>query len=284
MVLTMKKYKKMASKNRGEEYKKGLTPGESLLISALARKDKKIFSIEDVRKITGKEPKKVMSSLIGKKWVLPLKRGLYAIVPLDVGMKGADSFILHNFVVASHLVEPYYIGYWSALNHYGFSEQIPRTTFIATTKPKMPLEIMDAGYYFVRIDKKKFFGFDEVELEGDKVNISSPEKTIADCLDHPEHSGGIDEVARSIYFSHEEMDFRKIYKFAEKMGNLTILKRLGYILEVTGLFEKYKDLFSKFRPSKGYPVLDSLSPRKGRYNSKWGLLVNLELRSERWMY
>ncbi len=71
-----------------------------------------------------------MSSLMQKKWVLPLKRGLYAIVPLDVGVKGADSFILHNFVIASHLVEPYYIGYWSALNHYGFSEQIPKTTFI----------------------------------------------------------------------------------------------------------------------------------------------------------
>ncbi|MBW2040009.1 MAG: hypothetical protein JRI46_10550 [Deltaproteobacteria bacterium] len=280
----MKKHKIRTRKKPGGEYKKGLTPGESLLISTLAREDKKIFSIEDVRKIIKKEPKKVMSSLIGKKWVLSLKRGLYAIVPLDVGMRGADSFLLHNFVIASHLVEPYYIGYWSALNHYGFSEQIPRTTFIATTKPRMPLEILNAGYYFVKIDKKKFFGFEEIGLEGWKVNISSPEKTIADCLDHPEHSGGIDEVARSIYFSHNEMDFKKVYDFAEKMGNLAILKRLGYILEITGLLEKYKDLFSKFRPSKGYPVLDRLSPKRGRHNCKWGLLVNLELKPDRWMY
>ena len=125
----MKKYKKPEG-----EYKKGLTTRESLLISALARQDKKIFSIEDARSVSRKDAGKIMSSLMQKKWVLPLKRGLYAIVPLDVGVKGADSFILHNFVIASHLVEPYYIGYWSALNHYGFSEQIPRTTFIATTK------------------------------------------------------------------------------------------------------------------------------------------------------
>ncbi|MBM4334152.1 MAG: hypothetical protein FJ117_23575 [Deltaproteobacteria bacterium] len=113
--------------------KKGLTTRESLLISALARQDKKIFSIEDARSVSRKGACKIMSSLMQKKWVLPLKRGLYAIVPLDVGVKGADSFILPNFVIASHLVEPYYIGYWSGLNHYGFSEQIPRTTFIATT-------------------------------------------------------------------------------------------------------------------------------------------------------
>src|SRR4030042_6837124 len=87
-------------------YKKGLTQRESLLISALARQDRKIFSTEDARAATEGDAKKIMSSLIKKKWVLPLRRGLYAIVPLDVGVKGADSFILHNFVIASHLVEP----------------------------------------------------------------------------------------------------------------------------------------------------------------------------------
>jgi len=275
----MKKYKK-----REEEYKKGLTGRESLLISALARQDKKIFNIEDSRSVIGKNAGRIMSSLIRKKWVLPLKRGLYAIVPLDVGVKGADSFILHNFVIASHLVEPYYIGYWSALNHYGFSEQIPRTTFIATTKARMPLTILAADYCFVKLEKKKFFGFNKIDIEGWKINISSPEKTIADCLDRPEQTGGIDEVAKAIYFNHEEMEIRKVYGFAERMGNATILKRLGYILEATGLMDKYRGIFSRFSPSKGYPVLDPACARKGRHNSKWGLLVNFELNPRGWMY
>ncbi len=275
----MKKYK-----TPEEEYKRGLTGRESLLISALARQDKKIFNIEDSRSVIGKDVGKIMSSLIRKKWVLPLKRGLYAIVPLDVGFKGADSFILHNFVIASHLVEPYYIGYWSALNHYGFSEQIPRTTFIATTKARMPLTILAADYCFVKLEKMKFFGVNKIDIEGWKINISSPEKTIADCLDRPEQTGGIDEVARAIYFNHEEIEIRKVYGFAERMGNATILKRLGYILEATGLMDKYRGIFSRFSPSKGYPVLDPASARKGRHNSKWGLLVNFELNPGGWMY
>jgi len=267
-----------------ENYKQGVTAKESLLISSLAREDKKIFSISEARSVIEKETKKIMSSLIRKKWVLPLKRGLYAIVPLEAGIKGADSFILHNFIIASYLVKPYYVGYWSALNHYGFSEQIPRTTFIATTKPKIPMEIVNANYYFVKIAKKKFFGFQEVEMEGWKVNISTPEKTIADCLDHPEHSGGIEEVARAIFFNHEEIDLKKVYHFAKRMGNMTILKRLGYLLEVTNLIDNYKDLFDQFSPSKGYPALDPLSPKKGRHLSRWGLLVNFELNPSRWIY
>lgn len=276
----MKKYKIKSDK----EFKRGLTWRESLLISSLAREDRKIFSIKDARTVIERNTKKVMSSLIRKKWVLSLKRGLYAIVPLDVGVKGAESFIIHNFVIASHLVDPYYIGYWSALNHYGFSEQIPRTTFVATTKPKMPLEILNATYYFVKIEKKKFFGFDQKEMEGWKVDISSPEKTIADCLDHPEHSGGIDEVARAIYFNHKEIDIKKIYSFAERMENMAILKRLGYILETTDLLDTYRDIFSGFTPSKGYPVLDPLSPKRGKHNSRWGLLLNFELKPKGWMY
>ena len=275
----MKKYKMSE-----EDYKKGLAARESLLIAALARQDKKIFSIGDARTVTEADPRKIMSALIKKKWVLPLKRGLYAIVPLDVGVKGADSFILHNFVIASHLVEPYYIGYWSALNHHGLSEQIPRTTFIATTKPKMSLNILNSDYYFVTIGKRKFFGSQEIEIEGWKVNISTPEKTIADCLDRPEHSGGIDEVAKAIYFNHTEFDIARVSEHARRMGNITILKRLGYILEVAGLLDDYKDVFRKFTPSKGYPALDPISPRKGRHNSRWGLLVNFELDPKRWMY
>ena len=46
-----------------EEYKKGLTQRESLLISALTRQDRKIFSIEDARAVTQGDVKKIMSSL-----------------------------------------------------------------------------------------------------------------------------------------------------------------------------------------------------------------------------
>ena len=267
-----------------KEYKQGLNKTESFLLSSLARADKNIFTLADAKRIIKKNTKELMHSLIEKKWVLPLKRGLYVIVPLDVGVRGADSFIVHNFVIASNLARPYYTGFWSALNYHGLSDQIPSTTFIATTQAKKPLKILDVEYHFVRLEKNKFFGTTDVEIEGNKVKISNPEKTIIDCLDHPEHAGGIDEVARSIYFSHQELDFNKIKSYAERMKNLTILKRLGFILEKTELLKKYEFVFAGFEPSQGYPALDKLSPKKGKHNSKWGLLINKEINPEGWMY
>jgi len=258
---------------------KGLTEKESFLLRSLAREDKKIFTIKDAEAFI-ENPKKVIHSLSKKGWILGLKRGMYAIVPLEIGPKGADAFTIHDFVIASHLAEPYYIGYWSALNYHGLTDEIPRTVFIATLKPKKSLKILYSEFYFVKLTEKKFFGYRKTGIEGEKINISDREKTIADCLDHPEHAGGIEEVARSIYFNHKEIDFGKVEKYIAKMGNLTALKRLGYITEACGI--EYKIKTKKL--SKGYGLLDTLSPKEGTYDRKWKLLINKEISPKRWMY
>jgi len=224
-----------------------------------------------------------MSSLIRKKWVLQLKRGLYAIVPLDIGVKGAESFIVHDFIVASYLVEPYYIGFWSALNYHGLSDQIPTTVFISTTKAKPPLNILNSRFLFVQLSGNKFIGIENIEIDGNMINISDKNKTVADCLDHPEHSGGIDEIAKAIYFYHEELDFGKIREYALKMRNKTIFKRLGYILDKTGLLDKYARIFRAIKLTKGYPRLDKTTGKKGKYNEKWKLLINAEIKPEGWI-
>jgi len=267
-----------------EEYRKGLGNKESFLISSLSRDNKHIFAIDDAKAIIGEDAKNTIYNLTKKKWLLQLKKGLYIIVPLDIGVKGADSFIMHNFVIASKLVEPYYIGYWSALNHFGFSDQIPSATFIATTKAKKGLQILGASYLFLQVSESRFFGTTDIEIEGKKVKISDMNKTIADCLDHPEHAGGIDEIARSVYFSIEEIDIKKIVNYALKMGNITIIKRLGYILQECSLLEHYTTVLDKIELSKGYSLLDPLSPKKGNYNKKWLLLINKKLKPESWMY
>jgi len=213
---------------------------------SLAREDKKIFTIKDAEAFI-ENPKKVIHSLSKKGWILGLKRGMYAIVPLEIGPKGADAFTIHDFVIASHL-----------------ADEIPRTVFIATLKPKKSLKILYSEFYFVKLTEKKFFGYKKTGIEGEKINISDREKTIADCLDHPEHAGGIEEVARSIYFNHKEIDFGKVEKYIATCG-------IEYKIKTKKL-------------SKGYGLLDTLSPKEGTYDRKWKLLINKEISPKRWMY
>ncbi|NCN38888.1 MAG: hypothetical protein GW914_00725, partial [Candidatus Aenigmarchaeota archaeon] len=184
------------------------------------------------------------------------------------------------FRIASNLAKPYYIGYWSALNYHGLTDEIPSTVFVAGLEAKKPIKILYSDFYFVKLVKKKFFGFEAITVDGAEVNISNKEKTIADCLDHPEHGGGIDEIAKSLFFSHKEIDLKRVEKYLIRMENLTALKRFGFMLDVCGIGH---DVDASGIPNS-FSLLDPLSPKKGRYNKKWFLLINKEINPESWMY
>jgi len=264
-----------------ENERKGLSKTESYLLSKLSEERKEIFTTRDVIRVLRKsytESRKIMSNLKAKRWVERIEAGKYLIIPLSAGVK--PKYTEHEFIIGSKLVEPYYIGYWNALNYYHLTEQIPFSVFIATIKRKSNRKILDVNYVFVALSKKKFFGYTTINIAGKNVFISDKEKTIADCLDYPEYCGDITEVAKAL--KNEDISFRKIVDYAIKMENATIIKRLGYLSEMLNikLDEKLKKKMLE-NISKGYSVLDtSIKSRKGKYNERWKLLINRKIGEE----
>lgn len=261
--------------------RKSLSKTESYLLSKLSEEGREIFTAKDVADVLDKsyiESRKIISNLKAKKWVEKLEAGKYLIIPLSAGVK--PKYTEHEFIIGSKLVEPYYIGYWNALNYYHLTEQIPFSVFIATTKRKSNRKILDVDYVFVVLSKKKFFGYTTVNIAGKDIFISDKEKTVADCLDYPEYCGDITEVAKAL--KNEDISFRKIVDYAMRMGNATIIKRLGYLSETLNikLDEKLKKKMLK-NISKGYSVLDTaIKSRKGKYNERWKLLINRKIGEE----
>lgn len=260
------------TQNRGT-----LTKKESFALSDLARKNKNIFSIGDLKKY-GPAAKKVSYSLMKKKWIMPLKRGLFVIVPLDVGVQGAAAFAISNLIVPSYLVKNYYLSYGSALHYHGFSDQLLREVFVATDKARKPVQLIDSKVIFIHLKKMKFFGIQKISVEGKEVRIANKEKTIIDCLEKPQFCGGIEEVAKAIYFNGEELDIPKLIAYGKKMHNSRILKRLGYLLE------KLQGKKIEAKLSKNYCLLDPLGKKKGKYNNKWKIIINKKIDSSKWIH
>jgi predicted transcriptional regulator of viral defense system len=260
-----------------ESVRAGLTRNESLLLSSLSEKGKTIFKIEDITtelKCSYKYAKVLANNLTKKKWVIVLKRGVYLIAPLSAGVKSC--YTEHEFVIASHLVSPYYIAYWSALNFYGFTEQTPFTVFVATPRRIKNREVLNIKYNFITLSRRKFFGFEPTGVSTYKINISDREKTLADALDHPEYCGGMPEVAKSLWNAKEAVSIEKIAGYAERMGNSAIVKRLGYLIESLDM-DVDLEVLSKLRGmiSQGMSALDPARPKKGMYNTRWNLLLNI---------
>jgi predicted transcriptional regulator of viral defense system len=115
-----------------------------------------------------------------------------------------------------------------------------------------------------------------VNIAGKNVFISDKEKTIADCLDHPEYCGDITEAAKALWNARKDIDFKKLIDYAVKMNNRAILKRLGYLIQKLKIkIPQDIEIEIKNNISKGYAVLNTAKEKKGKHDSKWMLLINI---------
>lgn len=216
----------------------------------------------------------ILSSLAKRGWLVRIRRGLYIMVPLQATTTKMVSE--EPKLIAHEIFAPCYIAGWSAAMHWGLTEQIFNTIFVATTKKVHRREIDVHGIKFVikTIKATKFFGTKSVWAGQTKIAISDATKTVIDCLDDPSMAGGIRMAYDFLnnYLNSKEKNLNLLLEYAEKMHSSAIYKRLGYLLELG--FSEEKELLDicKQKIKKGYSQLDPATPGKTLIN-RWGLFV-----------
>jgi len=260
------------------QYDRTLGKTGSDLLTEMTRQGKRIFTFKDAAKTygsSGQSLRELLSTLVKRGWLLRVEKGKYLILPLEAGRE--REWTEHEFIIASYLIEPYYIGFRSALNYYGYTEQISRTVFIVSTRRKLKssLEVSGVTYRFVSLAERKFFGVRQVSINGYQVNISEPEKTIVDCLDQLRYCGGISEVAKALWYGRDELDLVKMAEYSRRNGNRAAGQRLGYLIEMLGLRAEKAIARLLQSMSNRYAPLDTLSESKGRYIDRWKIVANV---------
>ncbi len=246
-------------------------------LSEILRRSKSIVSVEEAASILKKSPREVAKLLarwVEQGWMARVRRGLYASVPLE--SKTPENVIGDPQVVAMKVFEPCYIGGWSAAEYWGLTEQIFKTIIVVTTKPirQRKIKIQSSEFLIRQISDSRFFGMKVIWKERIQVYISDPTKTIVDMLDDPTMSGGIRMLERILkeYLSSSNKDLKQLLAYAGRMKNGAIYKRLGYLLERSGI--KDDSLMTTLRESvtTGNAKLDPALPAECLI-TKWRLWV-----------
>ncbi len=239
------------------------------LINSLAKKGN-ILTFEDALTVSNlsRESLRVFLLRLEKRGIIErIEKGKYLIIPL-----GAEKgkYTLHEFVIGSTLIESYSIAYWSALNYYGLTEQIPTTVFLQTTsrKKNQDIKVFGVRYQIIKIKKEKMFSIRKEWIEERPINITDKEKTIIDCLDKPQYAGGIIEVAKAL--KNNKFDRKKLENYAQRIGNSGVLRRLGYLCELLNIKIKLPKV-----NIRNYLLLDPTMSEKGPKSAKWRLIINL---------
>lgn len=224
--------------------------------------------------------RRLLAHLAAKGWLVRVMRGLYAAVPLGA-VEPAD-WREDTWVVAVRSFAPCYIAGWTACEHWGLTDQIFRDIAIVTAQPvrKSLVVVQDTAFRLTHRSKDSLFGTRVVWRERIKVPVSDPSKTVVDILDEPELGAGIRHVADVLetYFTGEHRDDRLLLDYAERTGNRTVYKRLGYLIETLAI--EVPDIVECCRSSAstGLTFLDPTVRRAGRISKRWSLRVNVEIR------
>ena len=253
-----------------------LGPLEAELLFTLEREGKTAFDLSEAKKIlncSDEVLRKTLHRLALKGRIQRIKRGYYILVPARAGYQ--TSWTEHVFSFIDRVLNEYYVGYWTALNYWQMTEQIPRTIFVATRTRRRDFTYSNTvPIHFVTVSPRKFFGW-TIEKIGDvEFHISNREKTIVDSLDQLQYAGGISEVAKGLKTS---LDWEKITTYADRLQNSSVHKRLGYLLDILQLGTGEKVLEQlRLSIGAGYTWLDPTAPKKVfTTDSKWRLKVNI---------
>lgn len=241
----------------------------------MARRNQEIITIDDLATAldtTYAAAKAAASRLTQNGWLTRLKPGLYLIVPLAAGED--PQYTAHEFYIASHLVNPMYISFWGALSHHGFTEQVPRSVSVATTKRRPDQTVHGVTYHLITLIDRKFFGYEQYAVGNHSVPIATPEKTLADCADQPRHCGGVRELAKGVREGAESYDPATLLDNAQQIGNGAAIKRLVYLMDHYEISipnrETVVDGFTS-----GTSPLDPTRSTEGTYAPGYRLYINI---------
>ena len=119
-------------------------------LTSLYRSTNGPFSVRetsDALSFTTTRTQRFLAYLAEREWLARLYRGLYAPVPLNAtpGEWREDPWI-----IAAKLLGPdYYIGGWTACEHWGLTEQIFLETVVVTTRTMRSKRIRVQGFPFL---------------------------------------------------------------------------------------------------------------------------------------
>lgn len=225
----------------------------------------------------------VLAALSRRGWLKRLRRGLYLVLPLEA--EALTSGVVEDpWLLAAELFSPCYIAGWTAAEHWGLTEQIFRSTFVATATRarRSRVDVAGAEFHLAQIPKRRLEGVGATWRGSERVPLSSPERTIADALVDPTWLGGVRNLADVLRAHRESKSWRpdKLITELEAIGTGAAFKRLGFLSEALGIDDPGVVGAALARRTTGIVKLDPAIRPRGRLLKRWGLWVNAAVGEE----
>ncbi len=250
-------------------------------IRAMAAKGQHHFTTEQSVEAMGislPAARKQLRRLKDRGMVASPHRGFHVIIPPEYASLGclpAAQFIPQ---LMAHLGEPYYFGLLSAAERHGAAHQRPQRGQVIVRKARRSINCGLVGVDFVGRGDLEAMPVVQVNTPRGFARYSSPETTALELVGHPDHCGGLSNVATVLSELTDEMEGERLLAVAA-LCPITWSQRLGYLLELVEADGLSASLLSHVRAKARCVVLlrRSADPTGAPRSPKWQLILNEEV-------
>ena len=219
--------------------------------------------------------------------ILPIRRGLYATVPL-----GGDpaSSPVDPYLVAAKMSVDAVLAYHTALEFHGKAYSVYTRVQYLSARKSLPLQFRSHEFTRVPVPHlllekgQELFGVVSHKRSGVELRVTNLERTFVDVLDRPDLTGSWEEIWRSLE-SIEFFDLDQVVEYVLLLENATTAAKVGFFLE------QHKETLMV--DDAHLHLLRSLRPRNPHYFVRgkrkdcqwvkdWNLMIPVEIMDRSW--
>lgn len=227
--------------------------------------------------------KRALSRLSTKGKIISIYKGYYLLIPPQYTSKGILPPALYLDAFMKHLNRPYYVGLLNAAALHGASHQQPQEYFVMTDFPVIrSTQKKGLKINYISIKELPESLIEKRKTEAGYLNISNAALTACDLIQFEKRVGGLNRVATVLNELVEVVKPRSFNSTLIKHTHVTVLQRLGYLLEnacfnvelADALYESMKqEELNVFR----IPLKASKSTKGSSSDNRWKVVVNTEI-------
>ena len=186
----------------------------------------RIFTLAELSAATGKSVQ-VLSSML-QRWqrqglAMQIRRNLYCMVDPVSGQP-----TVNKFEIGSRLSDSAYISHHTALEFHGIAHQPFNEVMVTSSTRITPFTFDDTDYHFYQ---DKIGGQGVITPKGSPlVKVTDLERTLIDCIDRIDRSGGIEELLHCME-SVVLLDEKKLLIYLHAYAKSFLYQKTGYLLE-----------------------------------------------------
>lgn len=254
------------------------------LIEELEAEGKRTFTIEEAMERFNLERKNALAvagNLKRAKRIISLTEGLYALWHPSERKWG-----IHPIPIVDAMMRyrkcPYYVGLLSAADHYGAAHHKPQVLQIIIPKQikfRRAKELAISFHVFFKFPQE---GLVFMNVQGERMMFSSPERTVLDLLYFESACGGFKNICLVIRDMSSKLRPEYLNKVIDKYPYSSSIQKLGYMLEYFNTDKQILDVLKKWveRNKVSNIALSSRLPKKGKMHPLWHVIKNAKIEED----